>query len=149
MAVVAVVLFHGFAAGQEVPFKGAWAGKTVSAEPTDDPGVLFITTAGKGHATHLGKFSMVSPHYAELATGNVVGKQIFTAANGDTLFANIVGQFTPTPDGLLTAQIQGTITGGTGRFENARGHYIFSIVFNPATLESQARIDGVISRHCH
>lgn len=146
MALFAALTLSNVAAAHDVPFKGIWSGKTVSAVPTDEPGVLLVTTAGGGHATHLGKFTMVSPHYAELVTGKVVGKQIFTAANGDTLIADIAGQFMPTADGLLTAEIQATITGGTGRFANASGNYTFSIVFDPATLESHAEIDGVISR---
>src|SRR4051812_39595431 len=84
--VVATAVAPGLAT--DVPFKGVYSGHATSAVPTGDPGVLLVTTVGGGHATHLGKFTMVSPHLANLATGAVEGTQNFTAANGDTLTAS-------------------------------------------------------------
>ena len=133
-------------AGEAVPFKATWSGATVSAEPTDDPDVVFVTTAGTGRGTHLGKFTMVSPHLSHLLTFEVEGMHIFTAANGDELIGEFSGQFTPTPDGFLVASLPSTIVGGTGRFEGATGEYDFSIIFNLATFESTATIQGTISR---
>lgn len=147
--VVLLVVFVGAApsqAGKLVPFKGHWAGQTVSAAPTDDPNVIFVTTDGGGNATHLGKFTMISPHFSNLLTLEAFGSQFFTAANGDQLEAEFVGQFVPTPDGFLEAELQATIVGGTGRFENATGHYVFEILFDPLTFESIASIRGKISR---
>jgi hypothetical protein len=128
----------------DVPFKGVFAGQAVSAVPTDDPGVLLITTVGSGNATHLGSFTMVSPHVADLFTLEVEGTQNFTAANGDTLTASFTGQFSVIADGFLSASIDCTITGGTGRFAGAGGGYTFNIVFDPATLTDLSVIDGTI-----
>ena len=128
----------------DVPFKGVFSGQAISAEPTDDPGVLLITTVGDGNATQLGDFTIVSPHLADLFTLEVEGTQIFTAANGDTLTASFTGQFSLTDGGLLAASIDCTITGGTGRFAGAGGGYTFDIVFDPATLTSLSVIDGTI-----
>ena len=128
-----------------VPFQGTLAGQTVSAEPTDDPNVIFVTTEGTGDATHLGHYTMVSPHFSHLNTGFAEGEQIFMAANGDLLFAEFAGQFTPTPDGFLAAELDAVIASGTGRFEGATGGYVFRIVFDPATFKSLATIDGEIS----
>ena len=132
-------------AGDQVPFKGWFAGQTLSAVPTDDPAVLLVTTGGGGEATHLGRYQFVSPHLANLVTGEVIGTQYFTAANGDVLTADFSGQFQPAPGGRLAARLTATITGGTGRFRGATGGYAFDIVFDPATFVSAATIDGTIS----
>ena len=107
----------------DVPFKGVFSGQAIHAVPTEDPGVLLITTASTGHATHLGNFTMVSPHLANLITLEVSGTQTFSAANGDTLTASFIGQFSPVEAGFLAASIDCTITGGTGRFAGAGGGY--------------------------
>jgi hypothetical protein len=132
-------------AGELVPFKGTFSGQTQIAVPTDDPDVVFVTTGGGGEATQLGHYSVISPHYTNLVTLEVWGTQEFTAANGDTLTAHISGRFVSTPDGLLAAQLTGTITGGTGRFEGATGSYTFDILFDFATFISVATIDGTIT----
>jgi hypothetical protein len=133
-------------AGQSVPFRGAWAGSTVSATPVE-PNVVLVVSSGTGNATHLGRFEMTSPHLTYLDTFAVDGMQTFTAANGDTLTATISGQFTPNMDGSLQATLAGTITGGTGRFSGATGRYDFHIVSRPAAFgfDSTATIDGTIS----
>src|SRR4051794_38104795 len=134
-------------ADDQVPFKGAWAGRTISAAPLpEDPLVIAVVSSGTGEATHLGRYTMTSPHLSYLLTGFAEGEQQFTAANGDTLTAHFSGYFTPTPDGFLAADLQATIVGGTGRFAGATGDYTFSIVFDPATFLSVATIDGTISR---
>jgi probable HAF family extracellular repeat protein len=125
-----------------VPFTGTFAGQAVSAVPTADPDVLFITTAGSGQATELGAYTFVSPHFANLATGQASGTQVFTAANGDTITAEFSGQFLPTADGHLRAELQAIITTGTGRFSGVTGSYTFDIVFDPTTLTSTATITG-------
>ncbi|HEX2474263.1 MAG TPA: hypothetical protein VHK01_05935 [Lacipirellulaceae bacterium] len=132
-------------AGELVPFKGTFSGQTQSAVPTGDPDVVFVTTGGGGQATQLGHYSVISPHFTNLVTLEVWGTQEFTAANGDTLTAEISGQFVPTPDGLLAAQLTGTITGGTGRFEGATGSYTFDILFDFVTFISVATIDGTMT----
>ena len=135
-------------ADELVPFKGSWHGITLSATPTEDPDVVLVVSGGEGQGTHLGHFQMVSPHYTVLSTFEVFGEQLFTAANGDRLFATISGQFQPTPEGNLEATLSGVITGGTGRFAGATGSYDFHIVATPVApgvFESTATIDGTIS----
>src|SRR5437870_13575853 len=105
----------------DVPFKGNFSGQAISAVPTGEPGVLLVTTVGGGQATHLGKFTMVSPHLSDLFTLEADGTQNFTAANGDTLTASFTGQFYFVGGGFLAASIDCTITGGTGRFQDASG----------------------------
>jgi hypothetical protein len=134
-------------AASNVPFKGHWAGSTVSAIPTEEEGVLLVTTTGTGNLTHLGKMEMTSPHLTYLATFRIEGTQIFTAANGDEVHATIEGQLTPNPDGTVSGAIPAVITGGTGRFANATGTYTFNIVATPGPtgFDSTATFDGVIN----
>jgi hypothetical protein len=141
---VALAAVSSAAAGEQVPFRGTFLGQTVSAEPAG-PGVVFVVTEGAGRATHLGRYTMISPHFSHLNTGFAEGQQIFTAANGDSVTADFAGFFQPTPDGLLVGELHATITGGTGRFEGASGSYFFDILFDPATFTSVAVIDGTIS----
>ena len=137
------------AAGQAVPFKGSSHQQAVSATPTEDPTVVFVVTEGEGQLTHLGHFTFVSPHTSGLLDFSIEGTQNFTAANGDELYADIAGQLEPVvaEDGrvLLVGTVNGTITGGTGRFENATGTYEFHIVFDTTTAASTGEFGGEIS----
>ena len=137
------------AAGKPVPFKGSSEQQAVSATPTEDPTVVFVVTEGEGHMTHLGRFTFVSPHTSGFLDFSIEGTQNFTAANGDELYADIAGQLEPVvaEDGrvLLVGTVNGTITGGTGRFENASGTYQFHIVFDTTTAASTGDFEGEIS----
>jgi hypothetical protein len=141
------LISSGYATAKDlVPFGGSWEGSTVSATPVGE-NVVLVVSSGSGQASHFGHFEMTSPHLTFLDTGAVEGSQIFTAANGDTLTANISGQFVPNEDGNLEATLAGTITGGTGRFENASGSYDFHIIARPAEFgfDSTATFSGTIS----
>lgn len=77
-----------------------------------------------GIESHLGK---VSAHYTGVATPSgpntisISGSSVEVAANGDKLYATHSGS--ATLDAAFNAQgtLVNTITGGTGRFENATG----------------------------
>lgn len=112
---------------EPVPFKGSWSGETISAVPIG-PTTVSIVSEGGGELTHLGSYTMVSPHTSDISNGFTAGEQIFTAANGDTITAYCEG--TPAFD-LITFTVTGTldcdITSGTGRFEDASGSYEFAL----------------------
>jgi len=135
-----------------VPFKARWTGVTVSADPSGFP-VVAVVSAGEGHGTQLGAFTMVTPHTSNVFTFELEGDHLFTAANGDTLTAHFVGQLAPTiVDGNLVSVggvVPCTITGGTGRFEGATGTYNFTITAIPLAdgsgFASTATMEGVIS----
>jgi hypothetical protein len=130
-----------------VPFKGSADEQAISAVPVDADHV-FVTTVGSGNVTHLGNFTFVSPHLSGLSDFSIDGTQEITAANGDLLETRLVGALHPEVDAsghlFLVGTIQGTITGGTGRFANASGSFDFSIVFDTETLHSMSTIDGTI-----
>jgi hypothetical protein len=147
----AIIIALGLASGsagaaEQAPFRGVWSGQTVSAIPGGD-NVVLVTSRGTGQATHLGRFSMESPHLTNLLTLEVVGEQIFTGANGDSISALISGQFVETSVGTLEAILSGVITGGTGRFVGASGSYDFVITARPAPygFDSTAIFAGTIS----
>lgn len=136
------------ASAQLVPLVGSSSNQAISAVPIDAEH-LFITTIGSGHSTHLGKFTLLSPHIAGLVDFLVLGDLILTAANGDELRATLDGNLQPFVDETghlyLVGDVPGTITGGTGRFANATGNFTFSVVFDTATLSSTAEINGAVN----
>lgn len=131
-----------------VPFKGSWSGVTVSADPTNFP-VVAVVAEGSGQLTHLGRYFMTSPHTSNVFTGETIGDQIFTAANGDTLTAFCEGFPAFNPDGTVVGSLDCEITGGTGRFEGATGSYVFVLSASPLPggggFATEAQIDGEIS----
>ena len=135
-------------AGNSVPFKGSWTGVTVSADPTNFP-VVAVVSDGVGRLTHLGNYFMTSPHTSNVFTGETIGDQIFTAANGDTLTAFCAGVPLMQPDGTVEGALDCQITGGTGRFADASGSYEFYLVASPLAdgsgFATDAQINGEIS----
>ncbi|MEO8035189.1 MAG: hypothetical protein ABI837_12210 [Acidobacteriota bacterium] len=129
-----------------VPFHGTWVGHTISAQPIS-PTIVRVVSAGGGNASHLGKFTMVTPHLSFMQTLEIQGTQIFTAANGDTLYADTPGFLAPNGDGSLEGTLNCTILGGTGRFEGATGSYSFHLIARPGAFgfDTIADFRGVIS----
>jgi len=97
--------------GSNRPFKGQAAGMVTGVALS---GALVVETTG--YATHLGAFKRTENTF--LGPGGAIsGSLIFTAINGDQLWADFSGGFTsPT-----TAEGTYTFTGGTGRFSGATG----------------------------
>ena len=130
------------------PFKGSWSGVTVSADPTNFP-VVAIVAKGSGQLTHLGRYAMTAPHTTDVSTGETIGDQIFTAANGDTLTAFCVGAPVFLPTGTVEGALECDITGGTGRFAGATGSYEFFLVATALAdgsgFATEATINGTIS----
>ena len=145
---LAPVLTAPLIGAHSVPFKGSWSGVTVSADLTNFP-VVAVVAEGTGQLTHLGRYFMASPHTSNVFTGETIGDQNFTAANGDTLTAFCAGFPEFQPDGRVVGSLDCEITGGTGRFANASGTYVFFL--EAAPLESglgfatEAEINGNIS----
>jgi hypothetical protein len=126
------------------PFKGAWSGVTVSADATHPP-VVSIVAEGTGQLTHLGRYFMTSPHTTDVSTGETIGDQIFTAANGDTLTAFCAGFPNFQPSGNVEGALECNITSGTGRFAGATGSYEFFLVARPLADGSGFATDATIT----
>lgn len=115
----------GAAAGKSRPFKAsihAFAGPA----PTADPCVLSNAEEGTAQVTHLGRSTMVSNESVNLCSNpdgaDITGQFTMTAANGDQLFGTYetLGHLDFAND-EVTFSGQFTITGGTGRFQDATG----------------------------
>ena len=144
-----VVPVHDVVADSTVPFKGIWTGVTVSADLSNLP-VVAVVSEGGGQLTRLGAYSMVSPHTSHVVTGETIGEQIFTAANGDTLTAFCEGFPQPQADGSVVGALECEFTEGTGRFAGVTGRYEFFLVASPRTdggigYETVATITGTMS----
>jgi hypothetical protein len=143
------MLFTVPVGANSVPFKGSWNGITMSADPSNFP-VVAIVSDGTGQLTHLGRYFMSSPHTTNVFTGETIGDQNFTAANGDTLTAYCAGFPTMQPEGFVAGSLDCEITGGTGRFAGASGDYVFFLIARPRTdggpgFVTEATISGRIS----
>lgn len=122
LVAVAILALPGLASAEERAYASRGIARFVSP-----PGFV-----GTGQATHLGVYEEVG-HAAISDTGAIDGCSIYTAANGDKLYATLTGQLNG-----RTGEITVTITyaGGTGRFEDATGS---------ATLAGQIQPDGTIT----
>lgn len=149
--VLSLVISAPISGAKNVPFKGSWSGLTVSADLSTFP-VVQIVAEGTGQLTHLGRYFMSSPHTTNVFTGETIGDQIFTAANGDMLTAFCAGfpQQQDPPTGPVVGSLDCEITGGTGRFAGASGSYEFFLTAVPRTdggpgFATTAEITGEIS----
>jgi len=130
------------AAANETPFRG-----TVQAVETQ--AVVFPTLSvngtGSGNATHLGNFTMTYEAEVNLLTHVGNGSIEFIAANGDRVFADFVGQSTPTGTPNVVSIVEtATITGGTGRFAGATGTFVVMRTLDQITGSTSGFFDGRI-----
>jgi hypothetical protein len=144
LAVLVILGLTGPAAAQQqVPFKGSFEGD-VTVTPLAPP-FLQVDVEAMGKATHLGKFTLDIPHVVNRANGTAIGSYEFTAANGDTVFADFTGQATPIGGGVLYIEETATITGGTGRFAGATGSFTVERWFDTIAGTTIASFEGTIS----
>ncbi|HEV3261660.1 MAG TPA: hypothetical protein VG013_32725 [Gemmataceae bacterium] len=145
LAALAVLGLAGpVAAGEQVPFKGSLEGD-VTVTPLAPP-FLSVDIEATGKATHLGRFALDIPHVVKVANGTATGSYEFTAANGDTLFADFTGTARPTATpGVLYIEETATITGGTGRFAGATGSFAVERLFDTVAGTTIGSFEGTIS----
>jgi hypothetical protein len=117
---------RAMAAGGQVPFKGHSSGLSMDVSFDPVAGIAHGHIEGEGQATHLGRFTVTGDVAVEVATGMARGTWTLTAANGDQIFLDMVGE-NGSDDHHGLGEF--TITGGTGRFEGASGSYEQIITF--------------------
>jgi hypothetical protein len=129
------------AGAAQTPFKG-----TVHAVETAVvvPPTASITRDGTGTAAYLGKYTEHIVMTIDLPTMSSTGAATFTAANGDTLTATVVGQATRTGATMLSIVEVYSITGGTGRFADATGRFTLEGTVEQTTGISSGTFSGVI-----
>jgi hypothetical protein len=129
VALMVVVGFAGTAAADDpLPFRG-WADEVVTSFQSVPGSILVLVTAtGGGEATYLGHFTREATVLIDPVHGTFEGTVVFTAANGEQLFADLEGRSIS-----LTTQVGTyTFTGGTGRFSDASGTAGFEAVRSDA-----------------
>ena len=129
------------AVAAETPFKG-----TVTAVETSQlvfP-IASVNREGTGTATHLGKYTEHVTGQVNVLTMSATGAATFTAANGDTLSASVVGQATRIGPTVLSIVEVYTITGGTRRFAGATGTFRLESTLEQTTGVSTGTFSGAI-----
>jgi hypothetical protein len=146
LAILTVLNFAGpVAAGEQVPFKGSLDGNVTH---TPAPPFDMVDIQATGTATQLGHFTLDVPHLVNTVTHIATGSYEFTAANGDTLYAEFTGLATPTDvPGVLYIEETATIKGGTGRFAGATGSFVVERLFDRIALTTTGSFEGTISTH--
>src|SRR5437763_16235505 len=143
LAVVALGLAGPAAAAKQVPFHGELEGDVTR---TPVPPFVRVDVEAAGTATHLGHFALDIPHFVNTATRVATGSYQFTAANGDTLYAEFTAQAMPTEvPGVLYIEETATITGGTGRFAGATGSFTAERWYDSGTGTTVGYFEGTIS----
>lgn len=130
------------ASANETPFRGTL--QAVETQAVVFP-TLSVNGTGSGNATHLGKFTMTYQAEVNLLTRVGAGSIEFIAANGDRVFADTVGQATPTGTPNVVSIVEtATITGGTGRFAGATGNFLLMRTLDQVTGSTFGLFDGTI-----
>lgn len=141
---IALAIAGPVSAGAQAPFKGTLAG-TASITPLGGP-MVAVEIEASGTATHLGRFTLQAPHVVNQATLSAVGTYLITAANGDTITADLAGTARMVePPNVIAISETATVTGGTGRFEGATGSILVTRMFNRATGVTTGTLEGWIS----
>jgi hypothetical protein len=128
-----------------LPFHGSLQG-------TDTDTIAFpflsVHLAATGNATHLGDYTATFDFRVDLRTpaSPAVGSFTLTAANGDTLFGDLVGHAS-IGNGIATVIETATVTGGTGRLAQATGEFTTTRTVVQATGTSSGSFDGWIDLH--
>ena len=140
---VSLTTVVGSAGAAQTPFKG-----TVRAVETVVviPPTASLTRDGTGTSTYLGNYTEHIVMTIDLPTMSSTGAATFTAANGDTVTATVVGQATPTGATTFSIVEIYTITGGRGRFVGATGTFTLQSTVDDATGVSSGTFSGVIDR---
>ena len=127
--------------GSDLPFKGdLQATEAVS-------GPLHHLT-GTGNGTHFGRFTYDADLTVDPITHNGVGTVVWTAANGDQIFANTAGHVVSVAFPIVRFEETQSITGGTGRFADASGTIILERTLDVTTHATTGSFDGEINL-CH
>ena len=125
--------------------KGTDMGRSVPST-TADPSVILARDTAQGELTHIGRYTMNAQEFINLNNLEITGGAFtITTANGDTLTGvySGTGKLSNTPT-VITYDVAGPITGGTGRFRNATGLILFLGTADLATNTFTDQVTGLI-----
>jgi hypothetical protein len=117
-----------------------------SPSTTGDPGVILTRDTAQGEMTHIGRYTMTAQEFVNLKNLEITGGEFtITTANGDSLTGTYsgTGKLSNTPN-VITYDVAGPITGGTGRFRNATGVILFLGTADLATNTFTDQVVGVV-----
>jgi len=104
-----------------------------------------LDATGSGNATQLGMYTISFQGQVFIPTLAGSTTATLVAANGDSLFADGLGQGTPTEDPNVVSIVEVyTITGGTGRFKGATGSFTVERLIDRATGVSNGTLSGTL-----
>lgn len=109
---------------QQRPFSGNIVGSFIST-PTPNPIIYHSIANASGIATHIGSFTKVTNDTFNLATLDTWGSFSMTVANGDKLYGMYSGSISFGAPGHFSWDLDAEFTGGTGRFAQASGDFVF------------------------
>ena len=149
IAAVTALATSAALAGDQIPFRGSDLGgfAIVGTCPGTDP-IVLTDDWGSGEGTHLGRYSFRASECVNLASFAVTnGSFTITAANGDTVRGSYAGQAAAVQGSPcdITYDVQGPVTGGTGRFQGATGHLRWKGFANLCAGTLGDEISGTIS----
>jgi len=129
------------------PFHSKDAGSFAVGAPNAD-GVVVSRDAATGEGTHIGKYKLAASEHIRLSDLLITdGGYTMTAADGSTLSGSYAGNgsATSTP-GVISWEVCGPVTSGTGRFAEANGAVCFFGSGNLATgLFSETNVGLLLS----
>jgi hypothetical protein len=130
-------------AADSVVFSGMDIGTSSPPTSTPEPNVFLTRDTAQGELTHVGRYSMTAQELINSNTLAITGGQFtIRTANGDTLMGTYSGSGkVSTSPGVITYDVAGPITSGTGRFANASGVILF---LGTADLVSGKSTDHVV-----
>lgn len=110
---------------RERPFKGRIVGSFINT-PTSNPAIYQGIANASGNVTHLGVFNKVTRDVINIVSSTVDGTFIMTNPAGEQITGKYSGTFSfgSTP-GTFSWILNALITGGTGRFFQATGEFVF------------------------
>ena len=124
--------------GSDLPFKG-------DLRATEAVNGQMHHLTGEGNSTHLGQFTYDAHITVDPITHNGVGTVVWTAANGDQIFASTAGHVLSVAFPIVSFEETQSITGGTGRFVDASGTIIVERTLDVTTHATTGSFDGEIS----
>jgi hypothetical protein len=128
-----------------VPFKASFNNVSQVLAP---PPIVQIQITGEGRGSHIGKATLVANLKVNVTTTplfTISGTAVITAANGDQIFFSVISSRAANVTGAYTHISYNTVTGGTGRFEDATGSFEGTIIANTKSMNSMVSYEGYIS----
>jgi hypothetical protein len=142
LIVLASTAFATPSAERQLLFKGSL--QAVETHVVTFP-TFTLDATGSGNATQLGLYTISFQGQVFIPTLAGSTTATLVAANGDSLFADGLGQGTPTENPNVVSIVETyTITGGTGRFAGATGSFTVKRLIDRATGVSTGTISGTI-----